>query len=141
MQIVDIGPETEDYFFNCGHTEFYDDLERSRPSREWYAEYKEKGYKAQVLIADNGNTAGKGHYMPIEYSPFTGRDLLAIACITVDLSYRGNDYGRIWLDHIEQYARASGYKGIVSWGMDWYWNPVSFYEYMATRESTGMTLS
>ena len=36
----------------------------------------------------------------------------------------------LWLDYIEQYARDEGFKGIVSWGADWHWNPVSFYEYM-----------
>ena len=50
--------------------------------------------------------------------------------VTVDSKYRGNDCGLLWLDYIEQYARAEGFKGIVSWGADWYWNPASFYEHM-----------
>jgi GNAT superfamily N-acetyltransferase len=133
MRIVGVSAETSDYFFNCSHTELYHDVERTRPSREWYAEYKDRGYKAQVLIDDDGSIAGKGHYMPIEYSPFTGRDLLAIACVTVDRKYRGNDYGRLWLDYIEQDARAEGFRGIVSWGADWNWNPVSFYEHMGYK--------
>ena len=57
MQIIDINEDSANYFFNCGHTELYDDLERSRPSREWYAEYRDKGYKAKVLVADDGEIA------------------------------------------------------------------------------------
>jgi hypothetical protein len=34
------------------------------------------------------------------------------------------------LNQIEQYARSSGFKGVVAWAMDWDWNPVSFYEHM-----------
>jgi hypothetical protein len=35
------------------------------------------------------------------------------------------------LNHIEQDARSSGFKGVVAWAMDWdHWNPVSFYEHM-----------
>jgi hypothetical protein len=34
------------------------------------------------------------------------------------------------LNHIEQYARSSGFSGVVAWAMDWDWNPVSFYQHM-----------
>ena len=34
------------------------------------------------------------------------------------------------LNHIEQYARTSGFSGVVAWAMDWFWNPVSFYQHM-----------
>lgn len=40
-------------------------------------------------------------------------------------------YGRLILEAIEEDARASGFGGVVAWGMDFpYWNPVSFYEHM-----------
>ena len=70
----------------------------------------------------------------MQYSPFVGKDLLAILCVTVwpyehlygDQRHKG--YGRFMLHHIEQYARFSGFKGVVTWAMDWDWNPASFYE-------------
>jgi GNAT superfamily N-acetyltransferase len=136
MQIIDINADTERAFFTCLHLEEPEDLESTAHSRNWYAEHKDKGYKAQVLVLDDGAIVGKCHFLPIEYSPFVGQDLLAILCISVwpyehhvgDQRSRG--YGRFMLNHVEQYAQSSGFKGVVAWAMDWHWNPVSFYEHM-----------
>jgi hypothetical protein len=110
MKLVDISAETERAFFTCLHLEEPENLENTAPLRNWYAEYKNKGYKAQVLILDDGKIVGKCHYIPIEHSPFVGENMLAILCITVwpykhhigDQRSRG--YGRFMLNHIEQYA-------------------------------------
>jgi N-acetylglutamate synthase-like GNAT family acetyltransferase len=136
MQITDINADTERAFFTCLHLEEPEDLESTAHSRNWYAEHRGKGYKAQVLVLDDGSIVGKCHFLPIEYSPFVGQDLLAILCICVwpyehhfgDQRCRG--YGGFMLNHVEQYARSSGFKGVVAWAMDWHWNPVSFYEHM-----------
>jgi N-acetylglutamate synthase-like GNAT family acetyltransferase len=136
VQLIDINADTERAFFTCLHLEEPENLDSTAHSRDWYAEHKGKGYKAQVLILDDGSIVGKCHYIPIEYSPFVGKDLLAILCICVwpyehhvgDQRCRG--YGRSMLNHVEQYARSSGFKGVVAWAMDWHWNPVSFYEHM-----------
>jgi hypothetical protein len=32
---------------------------------------------------------------------------------------RHRGYGRFVLNHVEQYARSSGFKGVVAWVMDW----------------------
>lgn len=136
MQLVDISADTERAFFTCLHLEEPENLESTVHRRNWYAEHRDKGYKAQVLILDDGRIVGKCHYIPIEYSPFVGKDLLAILCIAVHMyeyhigDQRRKGYGRFMLDHIEQYARSSGFKGVVAWAMDWDWNPVSFYEHM-----------
>ena len=136
MKIVDISSDTERDFFTCLHLEEAEDPEFTAHSRNWYAEYKDKGYKAQVLILDDGRIVGKCHYIPIEYSPFVGKDLLAVLCIYIHLyehhigDQRHRGYGRFILNHIEQYARSSGFKGVVAWAMDWHWNPVSFYKHM-----------
>jgi GNAT superfamily N-acetyltransferase len=136
MRLVDISADTERAFFTCLHLEEPEDSESTAHSRNWYGEYKDKGYKAQVLILNDGRIVGKCHYIPIEYSPFIGKDLLAILCISVFLyeyhigDQRRRGYGRFMLNHIEQYAQSSGFKGVVAWAMDWHWNPVSFYEHM-----------
>ncbi|MDY7079348.1 MAG: GNAT family N-acetyltransferase [Chloroflexota bacterium] len=137
MKLVDIGADTERAFFSCLHLEELERLEFTAQRREWYAEYKDKGYKAQVLVLDDGRIVGKCHYIPIEYSPFVGQNLLAILCLYVHMyehhigDQRRRGYGRFMLDHVEQYARSSGFKGVVAWAMDWdYWNPVSFYEHV-----------
>ena len=139
MELVDISADTERAFFTCLHLEEPEDLESTVHSRNWYAEYKDKGYKAQVLRLDDGRIVGKCHYIPIEYSSFVGRDLLAVLCLCVhpyeqhvgDQRRRG--YGRLMLDYIERHARSSGFQGVVAWAMDWHWNPVSFYEHMGYR--------
>ena len=136
MELVDISAETERAFFTCLHPEGPEDRASCVPGRNWYAAYKDKGYKAQVLRLDDGRIVGKCHCIPIEHSPFVRRDLLAILCLCVhpyehhvgDQRVRG--YGRFMLDHIERYARVSGFRGVVAWAMDWHWNPVSFYEHL-----------
>lgn len=136
MRLLDIGPDTESAFYTCLHPEGSEDSRFTADRREWYARTKDKGYKAQVLVLDDGRIVGKCHYVPIEYSPFVGRDLMAVLCIYVHMyahhigDQRGNGYGRTMLDHIERSARALGTKGVVAWAMDWNWNPVSFYEHM-----------
>jgi N-acetylglutamate synthase-like GNAT family acetyltransferase len=137
MQIVDISANTERAFFSCLHLEEPESVEYTAHSRNWYAEHKDKGYKAQVLVLDDGRIVGKCHYVPIEHSPFVGKDLLAILCLTVHPyehhvgDQRNRGFGRFMLNHIEQDARFSGFKGVVAWAMEWdYWNPVSFYEHM-----------
>lgn len=137
MQVVEISADTERAFFTCLHLEEPENLEFTAHRRNWYEAYKDRGYKAQVLTLGDGSIVGKCHYTPIQYSPFVGKDLLAILCLYVhmfehyigDQRYRG--YGRFMLNHIEQEAWSSGFKGVVAWAMDWdYWNPVSFYEHM-----------
>lgn len=136
MKLVDISADTERAFFTCLHLEEPENLEDTAPLRDWYAEYKSKGYKAQVLLLDDGRIAGKCHYIPIEHSPFLGENLLAILCITVwPYEYhigdqRSKGYGRFMLNFIERYARSSGFGGVVAWAMDWHWNPVSFYQHL-----------
>ncbi len=136
MELVEISADTEGAFFTCLQPEESEDLELTAPSRNWHAEYKDKGYKAQVLKLDDGRIVGKCHYIPVEYSPFVGKDLLAILCLCLHPyedhvgDQRGKGYGRFMLSHVEQYARSCGFKGVVAWAMDWHWNPVSFYEHM-----------
>ena len=137
MQLLDISADTERAFFTCLHLEEPENLEWTAHRRKWYAQYQDRGYKAQVLILDDGRIVGKCHHLPIEYSPFLGEDLLAILCIYVHMyahhvgDQRRRGYGRFMLNHIEQHARASGFKGVVAWAMDWEdWNPVSFYEHV-----------
>jgi N-acetylglutamate synthase-like GNAT family acetyltransferase len=137
MQLQDITADTARAFFTCLHLEEPEDLAWTEHRRQWYAAYKDRGYRAQVLVLDDGTVVGKCHSLPIEHSPFVGRDLLAILCIYVHMyghhigDQRHQGYGRFMLDRIEQDARASGFKGVVAWAMDWdSWNPVSFYEHM-----------
>jgi N-acetylglutamate synthase-like GNAT family acetyltransferase len=136
MQLSDISADTERAFFTCLHLERPENLELTEHRRKWYAQHRDVGYRAQVLVLDDSSIVGKCHTIPIEYSPFVGKDLLAILCIYVHMyehhigDQRHSGHGRFMLDHIEQDARSAGYKGLVAWAMDWDWNPVSFYEHM-----------
>jgi len=137
MRLVDIDGKTEGTFFRCLHDEQPDDPRMMAMRRQWYERYKDKGLRAKVLILDTGEVVGLCQYLPIEHSPFRGKDLLAILCIWVHgyahhLGNRqGQGYGRFILEAIEADARQSGAKGVAVWGMDFpHWNPVSFYEHM-----------
>ena len=118
MQLVDISANTERAFFTCLHVEEPENREYTAHCRDWCAEYKDNGYKAHVVVLDDGRIVGKCHYVPIEHSPFVGKDLLAILCIYVHLyehhvgDQRNRGYGRFMLNHIEQDARSSGFKGV-----------------------------
>jgi len=137
MKIVEIDKATEGTFFRCLHDEETDNPQVSGLRRDWYAKTKPEGLRAKVLIDDNGDIVGLCQYLPIEHSPFEGKDLLAILCIWVHGyehlvgNQQGKGYGRLFLEHIEEDASKSGKKGIVVWGKDFpYWNPISFYEHM-----------
>ncbi len=137
MKIVEIDKTTEGTFFRCLHDEKPDDPQVSGLRRDWYEKTKPKGLRAKVLIDDNGDIVGLCQYLPIEHSPFEGKDLLAILCIWVHGyehlvgNQQSKGYGRHFLEHIEEDAKKSGKKGIVVWGKDFAdWNPISFYEHM-----------
>jgi N-acetylglutamate synthase-like GNAT family acetyltransferase len=137
VQLLDISADTERAFFTCLHLEIPENSVAIDHRRKWYMKYKGQGYRAKVLVLDDGKVVGKCHYIPIEYSPFIGKDLLAILCLYVHVyehnigDQRLGGYGRFMLEQVEQDARSSGSKGVVAWAMDWdHWNPVSFYEHM-----------
>ncbi len=137
MQLQELTAETERAFFTCLHLEEPEDREWTALRRQWYADYRDKGYRAQVLVLDDGTIVGKCHTIPIEHSPFVASDLLAILCIYVHTydhhigDQRSQGYGRFMLAQIERQAQEEGYKGVAAWAMDWeVWNPVSFYEHM-----------
>ncbi len=83
MKIVEIDKTTEGTFFRCLHDEKPDDPRVTGLRRDWYEKTKPKGLRAKVLIDDNGDVVGLCQYLPIEHSPFEGKDLLAILCIWV----------------------------------------------------------
>lgn len=137
MQLEEISVDTERAFFTCLHLEEPEDRGMTEARRRWYAKYKDRGYRAQVLTLFDGTVAGKCHSVPVEHSPFVGRDLLAVLCIYVHMydhhigDQRHRGYGRRILEQVEQDARRRQFKGVVAWAMDWdEWNPVSFYEHM-----------
>ena len=147
--IVDVTKETEATFFRCLHDEKPQDPRAAAIRRKWHELHKHKGLREKVLLLDGGEVGGLCQYIPIEHSPFLGRELMAILCIWVH-GYEhlvGNQqkkgYGRLILESIEADARESGMKGVAAWGADFtYWNPVSFYEHMgyARADVEGMTV-
>lgn len=117
--------------------------------RKWHEKHKDKGLREKVLVLDTGDVGGLCQYIPIEHSPFLGRDLMAILCIWVhgydhlvgNQQKRG--FGRLLLETVEADARQASMKGVTAWGKDFpYWNPVSFYEHMGyvRADAEGMTV-
>ena len=149
MRFTDVDERTAATFLHCLHDEREDDPRVMQRRKRWFDEHRDKGFRAKVLVLDSGEVPAMAQYIPIEHSPFGGRDLLAILCMWVHgydhhLGNRqGQGYGRVMLEAIEKDARASGAKGVVAWGMDFeYWNPVSFYEHMGYErvEKDGMSV-
>ena len=68
MELVEISAETERAFFTCLHPDEPADPQAMRHGKDWYTDYKDKGYRAKVLKLDDGRVVGKCHYIPIEYS-------------------------------------------------------------------------
>jgi N-acetylglutamate synthase-like GNAT family acetyltransferase len=137
MQLWEIDGDTERAFFSCLHLEEPENRTFTRHRRRWCTDHRDKGYRAQVLVRDDGAIVGKCHTIPVQHSPFAGQDLLAILCIYVHMydhqigDQRKRGYGRFMLSRIEEDARRRGYEGVVAWAMDWdVWNPVSFYEHL-----------
>jgi N-acetylglutamate synthase-like GNAT family acetyltransferase len=137
MRIAEIDNKTEGTFFHCLHDELPDDPRVIAIRRDWYNKLKPKGLRGKVLTAENDDVVGLCQYLPIEYSPFEGKDLMAILCMWIHGyehhvgNQQGRGYGRFMLEYIEEDARSSGMKGVVVWGKDFpFWNPVSFYEHM-----------
>jgi len=137
MRIAEIDSKTEGTFFRCLHDERPDDPRVVGIRRSWYDRFKPKGLRGKALIADNDDVVGLCQYLPIDYSPFDGKDLMAILCMWIHgfEHHIGNQqrqgYGRFFLEHVEEDAKESGMKGVAVWGKDFpYWNPVSFYEHM-----------
>ena len=133
MEFAEITDDTARAFFSCLALEEPEDLESTIHSRNWYAEYKDKGYRAKVLRV-NGSVGGKCHYGPIEISPLEGKNTTVIFCLCVHIyderlpgDQRGRGYGRFMLETVKEEARASGAQAVAAWAMDWHWNPMSFY--------------
>jgi GNAT superfamily N-acetyltransferase len=148
-RVVDLTKEMEGTFFRCLHDEIPQDPRVTALRRRWHDKHKDKGLRQKVLLLDTGDVGGLCQYIPIEHSPFLGRDLMAILCIWVhgydhlvgNQQKRG--FGRLLLNTIEADARQAGMKGVAAWGKDFpYWNPVSFYEHMGyvRADTEGMTV-
>jgi N-acetylglutamate synthase-like GNAT family acetyltransferase len=148
-RIVDVASETEATFFRCLHDEKPQDPRAAALRRKWHDLHKDKGLREKVLLLESGEVAGLCQYIPIEHSPFLGRELMAILCIWVHGydhlvgNQQKKGFGRLILDAIEADARESGMKGVAAWGKDFpYWNPVSFYEHMGyvRADAEGQTI-
>ncbi len=147
MQLVEINESTEDTFFRCLHDEIPADPRVMTMRKEWRAMYQPKGHRAKVLMDDEDRVVGLTNYIPIEYSPYEGENLMAILCMWIHGyehlvgNQQAKGYGRFMLESIEKDARDSGCDGITVWGKDYdAWNPVSFYEHMGYErvDSSGL---
>ncbi len=142
MELREIDKTTEDTFLRCLHDEIPADPRVMAMRREWRAIYQPKGHRAKVLKDDSGQVVGLTNYIPIEFSPYEGMNLMAILCMWIHGydhlvgNQQSRGYGRFMLEQIEQDARESGCDGMTVWGKDYdAWNPVSFYEHMGYQRA------
>jgi len=137
VELLEIDETTEDTYYRCLHDEIPSDPRVMSMRREWRAMYKPKGHRAKVLKDDAGQVVGLTNYIPIEYSPYEGENLMAILCMWIHGydhlvgNQQSQGYGRFMLEQIEADAKRSGCDGVTVWGKDYdAWSPISFYEHM-----------
>lgn len=137
MELVEIDESTEDTYYRCLHDEIPADSRVISMRRSWRAAFQPKGHRAKVLKDDQDQVVGLTNYIPIEHSPYEGRNLMAILCMWIHGyehlvgNQQARGYGRFMLERIEADARVSGCDGLAVWAKDYdAWNPVSFYEHM-----------
>jgi GNAT superfamily N-acetyltransferase len=142
MELREIDESTAETFFRCLHDERPADPRVLAMRRAWRAHYAPKGHRAKVLIDSEGQVVGLTNYIPVEHSPYEGRNLMAILCMWIHGydhlvgNQQARGYGRFMLGEIEADARRSGCNGMVVWAKDYAaWNPVSFYEHMGYRRA------
>jgi len=134
VRIIDVDNNNEGYFMNCVLDTELKNYNSEQVIRKTYIDkHKQKGQGAKLMMDDGGTIVGRLHYVPIEFSPLVGENLLVILCLYVHMykhnigDKRNKGYGSLFLDYIEKEARKNNFNGIAVWAMDWDWNPVSFY--------------
>jgi len=142
MQLLEIDESTEDTYYRCLHDEIPSDPRVMAMRREWRSIYQPKGHQAKVLIDDQDQVVGLTNYIPVEHSPYEGRNLMAILCMWIHGydhlvgNQQSQGYGRFMLEQIEADALRSGCDGMTVWAKDYdAWNPVSFYEHMGYQRA------
>ncbi len=137
MELLEIDETTEGTYYRCLHDEIPADPRVIEMRKAWRARFQPKGHRAKVLKDDAGQVVGLTNYIPVEHSPYEGKNLMAILCMWIHGyehlvgNQQAKGYGRFMLSEIEADARESGMDGLVVWAKDYdAWNPVSFYEHM-----------
>ncbi len=134
MKIVDVDSANEGYFMNCRlETASVNYTDGQKIRKTYIANHNKKGQGIKLMMDDEGAIVGRLHYVPIEYSPLVGENILVILCLYIHM-YKHNigdkrniGYGKHFLDYVENEAGNRGFDGVAVWAMDWNWNPVSFY--------------
>src|SRR5512133_1481769 len=123
MKIIDLTPENEKHYFCCLEDWSDDVKEAGNHKACWYRKMKDKGLRVKLAQDDNGVTGGMIQYLPIELSPFEGRDLYAVLCIWVHGHKQGignfqkKGMGKALLKAAEEDVKNIGAKGLVTWGL------------------------
>jgi GNAT superfamily N-acetyltransferase len=137
MELLEIDETTEDTYYRCLHDEIPADPRVIAMRKAWRVRFQPRGHRAKVLKNDAGQVVGLTNYIPVEHSPYEGRNLMSILCMWIHGydhlvgNQQAKGYGRFMLGEIEADARESGLDGLVVWAKDYdAWNPVSFYEHM-----------
>lgn len=123
MKIIDLTPEHEKQYFCCLE-EWSDDVKEAGDHKAcWYGKMKDKGLRVKLAQDDNGVTGGMIQYIPVELSPFEGKDLYAVLCIWVHGHKQGignfqkKGMGKSLLKAAEEDVKNLGAKGLVTWGV------------------------
>jgi GNAT superfamily N-acetyltransferase len=123
MEIINISPETEPLFYCCLE-DWSDEMKEAGDHKQrWYERVKDKGLRVKFARDQNGVIGGMIQYLPIEISPFEGRDLYVVLCIWVHGykqgrgNFRKRGMGKALLKAAEEDCREMGSHGLVTWGL------------------------
>ncbi|MBL7137159.1 MAG: GNAT family N-acetyltransferase [Bacteroidales bacterium] len=123
MRIIDLSLEHEPLYFCCLEDWSEEMKEAGDHKEKWFQKMKNKGLRVKLAVDDHGVVGGMIHYLPIELSPYEGKDLYAILCIWVHGykqgrgNFRKQGMGKALLQAAEEDVKALGAKGLVAWGL------------------------
>ncbi|NQV02854.1 MAG: GNAT family N-acetyltransferase [Bacteroidia bacterium] len=123
MKIINLSPEHEALYFCCLE-DWSDEMKEAGDHKErWFQSFKDKGLRVKLAVDDHNVVGGMIQYLPIELSPYEGKDLYAILCIWVHGykqgrgNFRNQGMGKALLKAAEEDVKALGGKGLVAWGL------------------------
>ncbi len=123
MKIIDITPETQHLYFCCLEDWSEEMKEAGDHKQNWYEKMKNKGLRVKFALDDNNEIGGMIHYIPVEYSIFTGENLYVVLCIWVHVykegrgNFRKRGMGKALMKAAEEDVRKLGANGIAAWGV------------------------
>ncbi len=115
IEVRDMVPADEKHVGSCSRPGGQPEVDEcGRRRLQWIKQMQQSGLQVKVALLDGGY-AGAAYVMPIEICPWcpTGRDLMALPCLSVEREPEQHGVGHALLEAAEEETRRSGRKALV----------------------------